>query len=75
MLCSETLVSDRRHVFEISLPGFSEPMLLIRDSKPPIRGLNTYIRSEFSATIRKKNVCTYREIQHIFYLVFTETTI
>ena len=65
ILCSETLVSNRRHISEISLPGFNNPTLLLRDSRPRIRGLATYIRSGFSAAIKKENVCTYHEFHVI----------
>ena len=30
LLCSETLVSDMRHVSEVLVPGFSRPVLLCR---------------------------------------------
>ena len=30
MLCSETLVSDMRHVSEVLVPGFCRPVLLCR---------------------------------------------
>ena len=65
ILCSETLVSNCCHVSEISLPGFNNPTLLLRDSKPRIRGLATYIRSEFSAANKEENVCTCHEFQVI----------
>ena len=51
IFCSETLVSNHRHISEISLPGFNNPTLLLRDSRPRIRGLAAYIRSGFSAAI------------------------
>ena len=31
LLCSETLVSDRRHISELLVPGFGRPVLLCRD--------------------------------------------
>ena len=85
ILCSETLVSNRRHISEVSLPGFNNMTLLLRDSRPRIRDLATYIRSGYSVAIKKKNVCTCHEFQVIRefavsliisrYLVFTATPI
>ena len=63
--CSETLVSSRRHVSEVLLAGFNKHTLLLRKSRPCIRRLAAYIRSEYSATIRKDNVCNCHEIQLI----------
>ena len=34
LLCSETLVSDMRHVSEILVPGFGRPVLLCRGKMP-----------------------------------------
>ena len=65
ILCSETLVSNYRNVSEILLPGFTKPTLLRRDSRPRVRGLATYIRSGFSATIKKNHICNCHEIQLI----------
>ena len=31
LLCSETLVSDMRHLSELLVPGFCRPVLLFRD--------------------------------------------
>ena len=33
-LCSEALVSDRRHISELLVPGFGRPVLLCRDGIP-----------------------------------------
>ena len=38
LLCSETLVSDRRHMSELLVPGFGCPVLLCRDGVPRARG-------------------------------------
>ena len=32
LLCSETLVSDLRHVSELLVPGFGRPVVLCRDT-------------------------------------------
>ena len=34
LLCSETLVLDRRHMLELLVPGFGHPVLLCRDGVP-----------------------------------------
>ena len=63
ILCSEKLVSDRRNINELLIPGFNKPKLLIRDSRPRVRGLATYIRSGFPASIMSDNVCQCHEVQ------------
>ena len=45
LLCSETLVSDMRHVSEVLVPGFSCPVLLCRGKMPRSRGLAAYARN------------------------------
>ena len=65
VLCSETLVSNRRHAAELILPGFSKPTQLLRGSRPRVCGLAAYIRSGFSASICKDHICTCHEIQLI----------
>ena len=43
LLCSETLVSDMRHVSEVLVPVFSRPVLLCRGKMPRYVGwLHTY---------------------------------
>ena len=44
LLCSETLVSDMRHVSEVLVPGFGRPVLLCRGKMPRARGLAAYVR-------------------------------
>ena len=39
LLCSETLVSDKRHVSEMLVPGFCRPVLLCRGKMPRARGM------------------------------------
>ena len=39
LLCSETLVSDLRHVSELLVPGFGRPVLLCRGKLPRARGM------------------------------------
>ena len=44
LLCSETLVSDMRHVSEVLVPGFGRPVLLYRGKMPRARGMAAYVR-------------------------------
>ena len=39
LLCSETLVSDMRHVSELLVPGFDLHVLLCRGKMPRVRGM------------------------------------
>ena len=39
LLCSETLVSDNRHISELLVPGFGRPVLLCRDGMPKAHGM------------------------------------
>ena len=43
LLCSETLVSDMRHVSEVLVPGFGGPVLLCRGKMPRGRGMAAYV--------------------------------
>ena len=43
LLCSETLVSDMRHVSEVLVPGFCRPVLLCRGKMPRARGMAAYV--------------------------------
>ena len=40
LLCSETLVSDRRHISELLVPGSGRPVLLCRDCRGPVGWLH-----------------------------------
>ena len=43
LFCSETLVSDMRHVSELLVPDFGRPVLLCRGKMPRARGMaHTY---------------------------------
>ena len=43
LLCSETWVSDMRHVSEVLVPRFSQPVLLCRGKMPRARGMSAYV--------------------------------
>ena len=43
LLCSETLVSDRRYISELLVPGFGRPVMLCRDGMARARGMAAYV--------------------------------
>ena len=47
LFCSETLVSDIRHVSEVLVPGFGRPVLLCRGKMPRARGMAAYVRDGY----------------------------
>ena len=49
LLCSETLVSDSRHVSELLVPGFGRPVLLCPGRMPRARGMAAYVRDGYGA--------------------------
>ena len=48
LFCSETLVSDMRHVSELLVPGFGRPVLLCLGRMPRARGLAAYVRDGYA---------------------------
>ena len=57
LLCSETLVSDLRHVSELLVPGFGRPVLLCRGKLPRARGMAAYVRDGYGAFRPPKFEC------------------
>ena len=57
LLCSETLVSDMRHVSEVLVPGFCRPVLLCRGKMPRARGMAAYVRDGYGAFSQPKFEC------------------
>ena len=57
LLCSETLVSDLRHVSELLVPGFGRPILLCRGKLPRARGMAAYVRDGYGAFHQPKFEC------------------
>ena len=57
LLCSETLVSDMRHVSEVMVPGFCRPVLLCRGKKPRARGMAAYVWDGYGAFRQPKFEC------------------
>ena len=49
LLCSETLVSDMRHVSEVLVSCFCRPVLLCRGKMPRARGIAAYVREGYQA--------------------------
>ena len=49
LLCSETFVSDMRHVSEVLVPGFCRPVLLSQGKMPRARGMAAYVRDGYGA--------------------------
>ena len=62
IFCSETLVTNRRHVSELLIPNFNRPKLLLQHSIARARGMAVYIRSGFSASIISNFKCTCHEV-------------
>ena len=57
LLCSETLVSDMRHVSEVLVPGFGRPVMLYRGKMPRARGMAAYVRDCYGAFLQQKFEC------------------
>ena len=56
LLCSETLVSDMRHVSEVLVPSFCRPVLLCRGKMPRTRGMAA-VRDGHGAFCQSKFEC------------------
>ena len=57
LLCSETLVSDRRHISKLLVPGFGRPVLLCRDGVPQARVMAAHVRDGYGAFRLPKFEC------------------
>ena len=62
LLCSETLVSDIRHVSEVLVPGFGRPVLLCRDKMPRASWMAAYGRDGYGGFRKPKFECGYCEM-------------
>ena len=49
LLCSDTLVSDRRDISELMVPGFGLSVLSCRVGMPRARGMAAYVRDGYGA--------------------------
>ena len=56
LLCSETLVSDMRHVSEVLVPGFCCPVLC-RGKMPRASGMAAYVRDGYGVFYQSKFEC------------------
>ena len=70
LLCSETLVSDMRHVSEVLAPGFSRPVLLCRGKMPRARGMALRV---VVAKCCFFMVCGVRQNLHVYSIYRTLT--
>ena len=57
LFCSETLVSDMRHVSELLVPGFGRPVFLCQGRMPRARGMAAYVRDGYGAFRQPKFGC------------------
>ena len=57
LLCSETLVSDLRHVSELLVTGFGRPVCLFRGKLPRARGMAAYVQDGNEAFCQPKFEC------------------
>ena len=68
LLCSETLVSDRRHISELQVPGFGLPVLLCRDGMLRACGMMAvYVRDGYGAFCQPKFECRCGEMLVIYW--------
>ena len=64
LFCFETLVSNFRHVAELSIPGFKRPIFK-RNEISRAQGMAVYIRSDCSASHKAIFECGCHEVQII----------
>ena len=57
LFCSETLVSDMRHVSELLVPSFCRPVLLCCGKMPRACGMAAYIQDGYGAFCQPKYEC------------------
>ena len=62
-LCSETVVSDMRHLSEVLVPDFGRPVLLCRGKMPRASGMAAFIRDGYGAFRQPKFECRCCEMQ------------
>ena len=61
LVCSETLVSNRRHLSELRIPGFLGPQQKLRGSIPDALGLAVYVREGCKVFRQSKFECNCHE--------------
>ena len=57
LLCSQTLVSDMKHVSEVLISGFGRPVLLCWGNMHRARGMAAYVRDGYGAFRQPKFEC------------------
>ena len=67
LLCSETLVSDMRHLSELLVPGFGRPILMCWGRMPQARVMVVYIRDRYGTLNQPNFECGYCEM--LFFMV------
>ena len=68
LLCSETLVSDMRHVSKLLVPGFGRPVLC-RSKMPRARVMAEYVRDGYRAFRQPKFEYGCREMLFLWFVV------
>ena len=69
LLCSESLVSDMRHVSEVLFPGFGRTILLCRGKMPRARGMAAYVRDGYRVLRQPKFECGCCEMLILGFVV------
>ena len=69
LLCSETLVSDMRDLWELLVPGFGDPAMLCRGRMPRARGMPAYVRGLYGAFRQPKFKCGCCEMLVLGFVV------
>ena len=69
--CSETLVSDMRHVSELLVPSFGRTVFLCRGKMPRASGMAAYVRDGYGAFCQPKFESVVAKC--CFYGVWCET--
>ena len=69
LFCSETLVSDMRHVSELQIPGFGRPVLLCHCKMPRACGMAAYVRDGYGAFRQPNFECGCCEMLFLGFVV------
>ena len=62
LFCSETLVSNFRHIAELSIPGFKRPILFKSNEINRAQGMAVYITNGCSASHKATFECGCHEV-------------